>query len=355
MNKNNFIECFKNVHGDRYDYSDCIYINNKTKLKIVCKEHGEFYQTPLNHEYFKCNCPKCAKCQKIDTKIFIEMSESIHEKNYNYSMVEYKNMISKIKIFCKKHGIFEQTPQNHLKYGCKKCSFEKKRSNIQDFIERSNIVHKNLYNYTLTDYDTMHKKVKILCKEHGIFEQSPANHLSGKKCPKCSKNHKKSIDNIIIKLKKLHQDKYLYHLSNFDKTSNKIDIFCIKHGIFQQTLNNHLDGHGCPDCNDSSGEKIISNILKEKKINFVKQKKFKNCKDVRTLSFDFYLPEQNMCIEYDGVQHFKPIERWGGEKNYKIIKSHDEIKNKFCNKEKILLLRITYKDNIESKLNAAFE
>lgn len=124
---------------------------------------------------------------------FIEKAVKIHGDTYDYSLVEYKNMKSRVKIICKKHGIFEQTPNNHLyvKSGCPKC-YGNDRFSKNDFIERSLKIHEYEYDYSFVEYKNISKKVKIICKIHGEFLQSPSKHLSGSGCPKCtSKSYSK--------------------------------------------------------------------------------------------------------------------------------------------------------------------
>ena len=101
-------------------------------------------------------------------------------------------------------------------------------------------------------------------------------------------------------------------------------------------------------CNESRGEKIISENLEKLNINYIREKKFNNCRDQMLLPFDFYLPNYNICIEYDGIGHFIPIKHWGGIKHLKYVQYHDKIKTDFCKKNKINLIRISYKDNIDN-------
>lgn len=289
------------------------------------------------------------------TKEFIERAIVIHKDKYDYSLVKYKNMHEKIKIICNVHGVFEQTPHNHLRHGCRKCFFENRKKTIENrILDRFRNVHNETYDYSMVKYESMHKKIKIICKEHGIFEQTPANHLSGKGCYKCANNFKKEYDDIIFKLNLLHSGKYQYH-KDFNKTTDKIKIFCKDHGYFYQTLNNHLDGHGCPYCNESHGEKKISEFLNKKGIKYNRQKTFDGCKDIKLLPFDFYIENNNLCIEYDGEHHYNIIEEWGGYKNYLKIKEHDDIKNKYCKENNIELVRISYLENLEENLNSVFK
>jgi len=131
----------------------------------------------------------------------------------------------------------------------------------------------------------------------------------------------------------------------------KVKIICPIHGIFLQSPDLHINkGNSCPRCKASKGEKEIEYLLKQKKIKYISEHKFKNCKDKRLLSFDFYLPDINLCIEYDGIQHFKKSNYFWGEKAFNLAKKHDTIKNIYCENSDIKLLRIKYNENIKAKL-----
>jgi hypothetical protein len=267
-----------------------------------------------------------------------------HNFYYDYSLVCYKNAHTKIKIICPSHGIFEQTPINHKRYGCKKCG---KLLSDMEILNRFKKIHGDKYDYTNFKYNGMYGKSHINCPKHGNFEQTNLNHLSGKGCPKCATNYKKDTNEIIKKLNLLHNNKYDYSLSKFKRTKDIISIICPKHKKFEQTLNNHLSGHGCPLCDESKGEKIIEKYLIENNIIYERQKTFEHCKDKNKLPFDFYLINYNMCIEYDGEQHFYKVSNWS---SLDYTKKHDSIKNEFCISNKIKLCRISYLENIIEKL-----
>lgn len=287
--------------------------------------------------------------RKLLKEEFLERVNIIHNNKYNYELLDYKNNDSKIKIICPIHGLFFQNAKSHLDgHGCFKC-----KNNIlttDDFIYKSKIIHNDKYNYELSFFKTYSTKTEIICPIHGIFYQSPKLHLKGHGCSKCANNVLTKND-LLDKAKIIHNNKYRYKDFIFNKRMNKtmIEIECPKHGIFYQRLNNHIhQKNGCPLCSESKGEKEIESILIKNNIYFERQKSFEGCKNVKPLFFDFFLKQNNICIEFDGIQHFQPI--YGKDSlNRTII--NDRIKNEFCINNNITLLRIKYSDNIHEKMS----
>lgn len=188
-----FIARAREVHGHRYDYSLVEYEGANTKVKIICPEHGVFEQTPNNHTSMKAGCPQCTAEQKrLTTEEFITRAREVHGDKYDHSLVEYVNWCTPVKIICPIHGVFEQTPGNHVHgKGCPQCarkqSSEQKRLGAEDFITRAREVHGDRYDYSLVVYINNFTRIKIICPEHGVFEQRPAMHLHKKHgCPQCS-------------------------------------------------------------------------------------------------------------------------------------------------------------------------
>lgn len=191
-----FIEKANQIFSNKYDYSLVDFVDLKTKIKIICPIHGIFDRVPSKHIIGR-GCPSCGKEKGVinntNTKEqFIEKANIIHNFKYDYSLVEYVNNRSVLKIICPKHGLFYQKAYNHLsKCGCTKCSYEKlakeRVNGIKKFIKNAHKIHKNKYSYELSKYISSHTKLNIICYDHGIFEQSPANHLAGKGCPKCGR------------------------------------------------------------------------------------------------------------------------------------------------------------------------
>lgn len=271
--------------------------------------------------------------KKLNTQEFIQKSIEIHGDKYDYSVSNYDGNRKEIEIICPIHGTFKQIAGTHLNgSGCLKCSDTRKTK--EKFIQESSIIHNNKYDYSLVYYINAHTNVKIICPEHGIFEQTPNVHLTKKcGCKKCS-DFKQTLKNFIEKSNKIHNNKYDYSLVEYINAYN-------------QKPSNHMNmGQSCPECKEtiSKGERNIIKILTDKEINFIKQKTFEECKDIRKLPFDFYLPDYNICIEFDGRQHFESVKYWNGEEGLLRLQKHDKIKTDYCLNNNIKLIRISYKE-----------
>jgi hypothetical protein len=187
----------------------------------------------------------------------------------------------------------------------------------EQFIEKAIKKHNGLYDYSLVKYINAITKVQIICPTHGIFEQQPNNHLFGQRCIKCMgdnvrKARKFTKEQWVKKFKKIHGNRYDYSMVKIGTGGGsdfKIIIICPKHGEFLQTPNAHLHmNHNCPYCNISKGEDEIEKYLIKNNIEYIREHKFNECFNPKTnkkLPFDFYLPKQNMIIEYHGEQHYK--------------------------------------------------
>lgn len=190
-NTEDFIIKAVKIHGDKYDYSKINYNGNKNKVIIICKEHGDFCQIPSDHLH-GFGCSSCSGNKIPSTEEFIAKARLIHKNRYDYTELEYKSNKIKISIICKEHGNFIQQPSHHLNgHGCPSCSGTKKYT-TEEFIDKANLVHNNIYNYSKMNYKNNRKKVIIICKEHGEFKQQPVIHIHQKSgCPKCYSNHSK--------------------------------------------------------------------------------------------------------------------------------------------------------------------
>lgn len=272
MNRKKFIEKAIKVHGDKYDYSNVEYVNNKTKVCITCPIHGEFWQTPSKHLQGQ-NCPFCSKTRPKEWGEVYNLFIEKHKNEFDYSKVDFKNMNTKVCIIHNKCGNeFWQTPKNHIKgNGCPFCKNDKisntMTKNNEDYIKECINMHSDKYDYSKTLYKSAKDKVCIICHkkdengiEHGEFWQSASSHLMGCGCPKCGKqntlNAKKktyTTERFINESKKIHNDKWMYNNKTlYVSTKTPICITCPTHGEFWQMPYRHLEGCGCPKCGGTS-------------------------------------------------------------------------------------------------------
>ena len=183
------IEQFKAVHGDKYDYSLVVFKTVSDKVDIICPKHGVFQMTPTAHRLGQ-NCPMCVGRYRTTESLISEFRE-VHGDKYDYSKVKFVKMHEKVCIICPEHGEFWQTPSKHLtkKQGCPKCGkrsmANKQKLTLEEWIERAKKMHKNKYDYSKVKFDKLHDKVTIICPKHGEFEQFAYDHLNGHGCNKC--------------------------------------------------------------------------------------------------------------------------------------------------------------------------
>lgn len=343
LNTPEFIKRAEEKYGNRFNYDKVNYIYSHTKVTITCNIHGDFEMTPSNFlkgNYFN----GCRKRKKFTPEVIIKEAKKIHGDTYDYSNIKFlkKNIII---INCRKHGEFKQNFHSHITgSGCVKCL-----NNVptqEEFIERLISKRGNEYDYSLVKYVNSRTPIEISCSIHGVFKQTPRNHLYGGKCPICLELEKITTETFIERSISIHGNKYNYDKVKYTDCKGMVQITCDMHGDFLQRADIHLAGSGCPTCNKSKGELKIRKILENKNIQFIPQKKFPDCKDIKTLAFDFYVPKLNLCIEFDGKQHFEIVEYFGGEKEFKLIQKRDEIKNNYCRDNNIKLLRIRYDQDI---------
>ncbi len=236
-----------------------------------------------------------------------------------------------------------------------------KKLNKEEFIIKANLTHNNKYDYSNVIYTSNKEKVSIICPEHNVFSQTPHSHLKGYGCTKCgrismSDKIKVSKADFITRSNIIHNNKYDYTNVIFNITNDKIEIICPIHGMFSQKVYGHLTGRGCSKCKQSKGENMVGKILDDKKIKNLTQHKFDDCinpKTNRKLLFDFYLPELNICVEYDGEQHYI-VNNYFNHDKLEMRQKRDQIKNEYCLDNNIRLIRIKYDENIKDKLNELF-
>ena len=283
--------------------------------------------------------------KKLTLKQFIERANKIHNNKFDYSKVNYVNSRTKVCVICLEHGEFWITPNHHLRgVGCPKCSHRCVTYTTEEWIEKARKVHGDKYDYSKVEYVDANSKVCIICPIHGEFWQRPSDHLYGYSCP-CCRSLRLNTYIFIEKARKVHGDKYDYSKVEYKGCRNKIKIVCPIHGEFWQTPYKHLQGRGCPHCNESHLEREVANALNNNDINYIYQCNKSNLNWLNFQSLDFYLPEYNIAIECQGLQHFEPIEYFGGEDKFNYIKELDNKKKKLCEKNGVKLFYFAKYDN----------
>jgi rubrerythrin len=186
-----FLSEAKSIHGDKYDYSLADYVNNHKNIIIICSKHGEFLQAPKPHLNGQ-GCPKCAKINLGDklhltTLNFIERARKIHGDRYDYSLVDYHNAHTMIKIICKEHGVFMQKSSNHTNEGagCPICKQSKGEREISKFLNDNNIEYIaektfcNCKDKRCLPFDFYLPKYNVLIEYDGIQHFEAANFYGG--------------------------------------------------------------------------------------------------------------------------------------------------------------------------------
>lgn len=292
---------------------------------------------------------------KYNNEIFIDKAINKHGKLYTYNKLVYVNSVTKVIITCPIHGDFEQEPRIHLSgHGCIKCVNEKfsrtYRKTFDEFLTEARIRFGNKFEYERESYiynpTTKRTRVNVICKYHGKRNQRTDQHLSKDSygCYWCAANETKdklrlTRNNFILRSDQAHFNKYDYSKMVFVDMYTPVKLICPVHGEITQDPKIHIRGYGCPNCVSSKGEIRVSNLLKYNDVNFIKEYRFPGYK----YRYDFYIPELDTLIEYDGALHFKAVERFGGEDTLSRIRERDSIKNNIAIKHKLRLIRIHYK------------
>jgi len=220
------------------------------EMTLICKEKGHIFQQTANNHYQGGGCRECSQApiskELYLEKLFIKFPEN--ETEYDYEKAVYKG--NKIEILIK-HNIcgiefWQQAGKHAIGHGCHNCYSTPKKT-TDGFIKDAKLKHGEKYKYHLVNYDGRDKEVKIICPEHGEFDQLAASHLQGCGCPKCvGKN--KTTEDFNKEADEIHEGKYKYHLVEYKNSNTPVKIWCPIHGEFEQLPGNHLAGHGCDAC-----------------------------------------------------------------------------------------------------------
>lgn len=377
MEKIEFIKLANERHNNKYDYSKVQFTKVSDKVTIICPEHGEFEQTVFNHLRCVNGCPECQKIyrkqinknlKEINTgrhqllEDFIIKANKIHNNKYDYSHItNFEGYTSKkLKIVCPIHGEFEQSYSSHIhkKRGCPKCSGKAKLT-LEDFIIRANVKHNYKYNYDKVSITKAHEKVTIICPEHGEFQQTASNHLYGQGCPICAnmqmrKERQWDKNQFIAEATSIHNNYYDYSKVDYINQNTKVIIVCPEHGEFEQLPSAHLRMQGCPKCKCSHGESQIVTYLDSNTIKYIKEYKIPAPLTLKETGFcrvDFYIPELNAIIEFNGIQHYRSHHYFGGNEQFIKQQERDQYVREYCKNNCLKLLEIKYDEDIDNCLN----
>lgn len=327
------------------------YVNMHTKIECVC---------PVGHHWLPIaqdvirgeGCSKCGLISRVAkrTKTHEQFVEEVRNLNPDITVIgTYKNSHTKIEFRCKEGHKWITTPSNVLAgKTCLTCaniqSSLRQRKSHEQFVEEVRNLHPDIT--VVGEYVNSNTKIEFMCSKGHIWKSAPSNLLSGCSCPFCKgerisalkfKTHKQFLGEVL----ELGID--ITVLGRYHSAREHILCRCNKcNHEWMITPNNLLRGFGCPKCKKSKGEQAVEEYLIANNIVFETQKRFADCIDQRPLPFDFYLPEYNMLIEYQGAQHYMATHRMGDEEKLIYRQKHDCIKREYCKDKGINLLEIPY-------------
>lgn len=264
-NTEEFIKKAKFIHGNKYDYSLVQYLNNKTKVEIICniEGHKNFMQTPDAHINIGNGCPECKKCKlSYSTDTFIKKANKVHSNYYTYQSTVYTLAGNAVTVTCPVHGDFSVRANQHLAGQiCMKCDIANKTKSVEEYLLEAAAIHNDKYDYSLVNYTTSKEQIRIVCPMHGEFKQRASDHLAGASCPSCAKYGFQPNKSAI-----------LYYL----KITTEDNRILYKIGITNRTVNERF------------------NLTDLNKIEIVKQKLYENGKD----ALDWETKLKRMYKEY---------------------------------------------------------
>lgn len=337
------------------------YKNANESILHHCLIHDEYWKTTPSRALRGVGCKFChierdyaSRCKTTEQYI-----EQVHKVNPNINVLgSYVNARTAILHRCNLHNIeWFAFPENILKgCGCIKCGNTKiglkNSKSYEEYISQLKEVHPTIIcigEYVNSSTPILHK-----CIIDGYtWMTAPISLVSCREsgCPKCAGNLLKTHDEYVNEVTSLNPG--IEVIGTYINARTKITHRCKKDGYEWDTYPySILSGCGCPRCKISHGERKIASWLDKNNIKYISQKKFNDCVDKFALPFDFYLEDYNVAIEYDGEQHYRPVNIFGGKKAFEKRIQHDRTKTKYCRDNGIRLLRIPYyTKDIDEKLN----
>lgn len=351
-NKNNtqFKQEIYNLVNNEYTFLET-YVNSTTKLRVKHNKCGNIYEVQPNAFLRGTRCPYCnGNAKKTDAEFKKEVFDLVGDE---YTFLDpYINATTKIKVEHNKCGHIYKVIPSHFLSGsrCPFCYGTLKKTDAQFKQEIFNLVG-NEY-ILLAPYVNAYTKLKVKhSKCRKIYEVTPANFLQGKRCPFCYGNIKKTDEQFKKEVYDLVGNEYTF-LDSYVNTNTKIRVEHNKCGhIYKVRPDDFFNKHSrCPYCNNPKGENLINKILKSLGIKYESQKKFDDLKDNQPLSYDFYIPDQSILIEYQGIQHYKSVDYFGGEPQFKKQQKHDKLKADYAKANGYKLITVPYTEDTFSKI-----
>ena len=331
------------------------YVNSKTKIRILHGKCGYEYKVTSNQFIRGRRCPKCFGKPLKTTEQFKKEVFDLVGKEYEV-LGEYVNNRTKIKMLHGKCGYeYEMTPHHFLQgQRCPKCAGKLKKT-TEIFKQEVFDLVGNEYT-VLGEYVSGNIKIGMLHSKCGYkYAVKPQEFISGSRCPKCFGKPLKTTEQFKKEVFDLVGNEYTV-LGEYVSARKKINMLHSKCGHeYKVTPGDFIQGVRCPKCNQAKGEEKIYKFLVKMGLETKMQFKLKYCKNIHPLPFDFAIFKDDVLkvlIEYDGIHHFQPVDYFGGVKSFKERRKNDRIKNKYCKKNRIPLIRISYTDfkNIDSIL-----
>ena len=341
--------------GNEYTFLDA-YGNAKTKIRVKHNKCGHIYKVKPSHFLEGARCPRCAKLSlsnklsKPDTQFKQEVYNLVGNE---YTFLDaYVNATTKLRVKHNKCGkIYSVLPSNFIRGSrCPSCFGTHRKTNTQFNHEVYDLVGDE---YTFLDpYINTMTKIRVKHNKCGhIYEVRPRNFLKGRRCPYCNGNVKKTEAEFNHEVYDLVGGEYIF-LDTYVNNYTKLKVKHIKCGNVYEVRPTDFISHQtrCPLCNSSKGETIITKILDTLNITYESQKTFPDLRDTQLLSYDFYIPSQSILIEYQGQQHYEPVDCFGGNDKFVVQQKHDKMKSDYAKDHGYHLIAVPYTYDTFSKI-----
>lgn len=354
------------VLSDQSEYHDA-----HSEIKYLCPIHGEKVTT-LGHLLEGKGCRDCgweltAQKKRIDVEVFTDMHKDYCDKHNIIYVDTYRKKITEsrskiyIKFICKEHpekGVQEIQRYDLYKASLSPCRFCSHKNLTHEDVKEMLLQFSDNFEFLSDDYNIINDRIVCRCKRHNIItEKVIGDILKGQGCVKCGIEKLSAsimLDSEEVKKRVMTLNPNIEVVGEYKGADERFDVKCRRcetvWGVYLHT------SMKCPKCDHYYiGEKMTAEYLESVNIDFIPQFKFSDCKNVRPLLFDFYLPDKNICIEYNGMQHYQPCSKFGGEKTFKKQIERDKIKREYCESNGIKLIEIPYiydtKDKIKQYLD----